>query len=220
LFANSCHEQHEADRCAAASKGVIPADTGAKSPAPRPGRPTRDRSESDYESSGRPGENTGENVGLLVLQTVLSTRVPGLRVPQEGGGVTKPRVACGSRRKVLNLLVDRSTQRNPGKAKAHWSEISFRAICRKKWWNWTWFALAALSAIRVYYVREMIAALVIFSALFVLAAGAALILFLLGSGLDWTLTWAEGRAMQVAQVARRGWALCAELSKRPLLRSR
>jgi hypothetical protein len=64
--------------------------------------------------------------------------------------------------------------------------------------------VAALTAIRVYYVQEMIAALVIFSALFALAAGTALVLLLLDCGLEWMLTSAELRAMQVAQVVRRG----------------
>lgn len=86
--------------------------------------------------------------------------------------------------------------------------------------KWTCIALAALTAIRLYYVQEMIAELVLFSALFALVAGAALVLFLLDRGLNWTLTWARLRAMQVAQLARRGWALGSELSKRPLLRSR
>jgi hypothetical protein len=121
---------------------------------------------------------------------------------------------------VLNLLVDASIERNVGNDKGRRSEISFRAICRKQWCKWTWFAVAALSAIRLYYVQEMIAALVIFSALFALAVGATLVLILLDCGLKWTLTWAELCAMQVVQVARRGWVLGAELSKRPLLRSR
>jgi hypothetical protein len=119
--------------------------------------------------------------------------------------------------KMLNLLVE---QRNPSKAKGQASEISFKAICGKKAWKWTCIALAALTAIRFYYVQEMIAALVLFSALFALVAGAALVLFLLDRGLDWTLTWAGLRAVQVVQLARRGWALGSELSKRPLLRSR
>jgi len=117
-------------------------------------------------------------------------------------------------------LVNGSTRQNAGNDKGHRSEISFKAICRKKWWKWTWFVLPALIAIRLYYVQEMIAALVLFSALFALAAGAALMLFLLDCGLEYTVTWAELRAMQLAQAARRGWALGAELSKRPLQRSR
>jgi len=132
LFASSRHKQHEADRCGTTSKGVIPADTGAESPTPSPGRPTCDRSESNYESSGRSGKNTRENVGLLVLQTVLSTSMPELGVPQKGGRVRTPGVVCGSRRKVLNLLIDRSRQRNAGNDKGYGPRSLSRRFAQKR----------------------------------------------------------------------------------------
>ena len=72
----------------------------------------------------------------------------------------------------------------------------------------------------LYYVQEMIAALVLFTALFALTVAAVLVLILLDCGLEWTLIWAGLRAMEVAEVARRGWALGAELSKRPPHRAR
>lgn len=78
--------------------------------------------------------------------------------------------------------------------------------------------LAALVAIRLYEVQEMIAALAIFSVLFALAAGAVLTLFLLDRAGQRTLAWAAPRATHVAQTARRGWALAVELSKRALHR--
>jgi len=45
--------------------------------------------------------------------------------------------------------------------------------------KWIWIGLAAVPAIRLYYVQEMIAALIIFSVLFVGASMVVLIIFLL-----------------------------------------
>jgi uncharacterized membrane protein YraQ (UPF0718 family) len=98
--------------------------------------------------------------------------------------------------------------------------ISLKSVSNSKVRKWILLGFAALAAIRLYYVREMIAALAIFSVLFALAAGAALMLFLLDRASQRTLAWAELRTTNAAQTARRGWAFAAELSKRPLHRPR
>ena len=61
------------------------------------------------------------------------------------------------------------------------------AITRK----WLWFGLAAAFALRFYYVREMIAALIIFSVLFAAAAVLALVVFLLDRASQQIVIWAE-----------------------------
>lgn len=96
-------------------------------------------------------------------------------------------------------------------------------ICMKSAFNskvrkWTLLGLAALAAIWLYQVQEMIAALAIFSVLFALAAGAVLTIFLLDRAGQRTLAWAGPRTTHVAQTARHAWALTAELSMRPLRR--
>jgi hypothetical protein len=96
--------------------------------------------------------------------------------------------------------------------------ISLKSASNNKACRWTLLGLAALAAIRLYQVQEMIAALAIFCVLFALAAGAVLTLFLLDRAGERTLTWAAPHMMRIAQAARRMWALAAEFSKRPLHR--
>ncbi len=98
--------------------------------------------------------------------------------------------------------------------------ICLKSVSNSKVRKWALLSLAALAAIRLYQVQEMIAALAIFSVLFALAAGAVLMLFLLDRAGQRTLAWAAPRTTHVAQTARRGWAIAAELSKRPLHRPR
>jgi hypothetical protein len=57
--------------------------------------------------------------------------------------------------------------------------------------KWMWIGLAALLALRFYYVREMIAALMIFSVLFVAAAIVVLAVFLLDRVSYYIVIWAE-----------------------------
>jgi hypothetical protein len=57
--------------------------------------------------------------------------------------------------------------------------------------NWIWIGLAAVPAIHLYYVQEMIAALIIFSVLFVIAAAVVLIIFLLDRASKQIVVWAE-----------------------------
>ena len=58
-------------------------------------------------------------------------------------------------------------------------------------WKWVWITLVLLPAIRLYYIQEMIAALLIFSVLFAVVATVALIIFLLDRASDRTVAWAE-----------------------------
>lgn len=58
-----------------------------------------------------------------------------------------------------------------------------------KWWRWG--GLIALVTLKFYYVQEMIAALVIFSVLFVGAATVVLIVFLLDRASQQIVVWVE-----------------------------
>ena len=69
--------------------------------------------------------------------------------------------------------------------------------------KWIWIGLAAVPAIRFYYVREMIAALIIFSVFFVGAATLVLIAFLLDRASEHAMIWAEAG---VARLTHRGKA--------------
>ena len=91
------------------------------------------------------------------------------------------------------------------------------AVTEKKARKWMWIGLAALVAIQLYYVQEMLAALLLFSILFALGAGVAVVLFLLDRASQRTLAWAEPQTKQAVELARRAW-VSAELSKKLLHR--
>jgi len=80
---------------------------------------------------------------------------------------------------------------------------SFRWVCQKLpaaiRTKWIWIGLAAVLALRFYYVREMIAAFIIFSALFAVIAVAALIVFLLDRASQQIVVWAEPRVARFAR---------------------
>jgi hypothetical protein len=69
---------------------------------------------------------------------------------------------------------------------------------RKLWWLG---GLGTLVALKFYYVREMIAALMIFSALFVIGAAIVLVVFVLDRIAQRTFAWAESGAGWVARWA-------------------
>jgi hypothetical protein len=80
---------------------------------------------------------------------------------------------------------------------------SFRWVCQKLSaalrGKWIWIGLAALPALRFYYVREMIAALMIFSVLFVAVAFVVLVIFLIDRFSQQIVVWAEPGAARVAR---------------------
>jgi hypothetical protein len=77
---------------------------------------------------------------------------------------------------------------------------------------WIWSALAVFVALQIYYVQEMLAALLIFSVLFAIVCAVFLVVFLLDRASQRTVSWAEPSAVRVAQAARRGVALAGELA--------
>ncbi|MBZ5642405.1 MAG: hypothetical protein LAO19_06575 [Acidobacteriia bacterium] len=91
------------------------------------------------------------------------------------------------------------------KASKVWSE--------KKARKWMWVGLAAFVALQIYFVQEMLAALILFTGVFVIFALVALVLYLVDRAGQWGLGWAGNQA-------RRGMALAEDLSKKQLRRPR
>ena len=88
-------------------------------------------------------------------------------------------------------------------------------LSEKKIPKWMWIGLAALIALQIYYVREMLAALLIFAVLFAFGAAIAFVLFLFDQASQKTVEWAEPQAKRAAHAARRGVAhVEEEISKR------
>ena len=83
----------------------------------------------------------------------------------------------------------------------------------KKIRNWMLLGLAAFVALQIYFVQEMLVALVLFTGVFVLLAVAALALYLIDRAGQWGLVWA-GRQ------ARRGLSVAEEISKKQPRRPR
>ena len=79
------------------------------------------------------------------------------------------------------------------------------------WRKLLWWGLGAAFVLQAYYVREMLAALVIFTFLFVIGAVIAGVVYLLGRAGETTVTLAE-------PVARRGVAYAEEISKKAFRR--
>jgi hypothetical protein len=90
----------------------------------------------------------------------------------------------------------------------------------KKARKWMWVGLVAFVGLQIYFVQEMLAALMLFTGLFVILAIIALVLYLVDRVGQWSLGWAGQRARPAFQLARRGWTLAEDLSKKPFRRPR
>lgn len=97
--------------------------------------------------------------------------------------------------------------------------ISLKSVRELKNKKWLWFGLAALAAMQLYYVREMVAALLLFSILFVVAAIVALVVLTLDWASQNAVAWAEPRVIQVSKSAR-WWPRFETASRRLLHRLR
>jgi hypothetical protein len=71
--------------------------------------------------------------------------------------------------------------------------------------KWVLIGLGVLPALRIYYVREMVATLMIFSILFVAGAAFVLVLFLLDFASQRLLSWAEAGVLRAAGRAVKAW---------------
>ncbi len=95
-----------------------------------------------------------------------------------------------------------------------------KVLSESKARKWMWIGLVAFLALQVYFVQELLAALMLFTGLFVILAIGALILYLIDRAGQMGLGWAAQRARPVGQLARRAWAAAEDLSKKPFHRPR
>ena len=86
--------------------------------------------------------------------------------------------------------------------------------------KWMWAFLVALVAFQIYFVRELLAALLLFTMGFAVLAGIALILYLAQQAGQQSMAWVEPRTRWMTVAARRGWEHLEELSKKPFHRPR
>ena len=97
---------------------------------------------------------------------------------------------------------------------------SFRAVDKKKARKWIWITVAALLALQIYLVQELLAALVLFSAAFVFVGAVVLFLYLFDQAGRRTMAWAEPQTIRAARLARRALARAEQVSKKQLHRQR
>lgn len=90
-----------------------------------------------------------------------------------------------------------------------------RMISEKKARKWMWMGLLAFVALQLYFVQEMLAALMLFAGAFAILATVALALYLIDRAGQWSLEWAGQHSRPALHLARRGWALVEDLSKKP-----
>jgi sensor histidine kinase regulating citrate/malate metabolism len=90
----------------------------------------------------------------------------------------------------------------------------------KKARKWLWISLAALAALQVYFVQELMAALFLFSVGFVIIAVAALVIYLFDRASQRTMDWAEPQTLRAGRIARRALARAEEVRRKQLHRQR
>ncbi len=98
--------------------------------------------------------------------------------------------------------------------------MSLREVNAKKARKWLWIGLAALAALQIYFVRELMAALALFSVLFAVVATVALVVYLFDRAGQRTLAWAEPKTIGAVRLARRALGRAEEVSKKQLHRLR
>ena len=86
--------------------------------------------------------------------------------------------------------------------------------------KWMWVFLGALVALQLYFVRELLAALLLFTLAFAALAGFGLVFYLVQRAGQSSIAWVEPRTRALAGVARRGVGMVEEFSKKPLRRPR
>ena len=83
-----------------------------------------------------------------------------------------------------------------------------------------WVALVSFVALQIYFVQEMLAALALFTGVFIILGIIALILYLIDRAGQWGLGWAGRGARPAVKLARRGLTAVEEVSKKPFRRPR
>ena len=97
---------------------------------------------------------------------------------------------------------------------------SLRVVKTRKARKWLWIGLATLAAVQIYFVQELMAALVLFSVLFAAVAAGVLLVYLFDRASQRTMSWAEPQTLRAARLARRAWTRAEEVSRKQLHRLR
>jgi hypothetical protein len=87
------------------------------------------------------------------------------------------------------------------------------ALSEQKARKWLWIGLGAFVALQIYFVQEMVAALMLFTGLFIVCAIIALVLYLVDRASRWGIDMA-------GQQAKRALVAAEEISKKQLRRPR
>jgi hypothetical protein len=88
-----------------------------------------------------------------------------------------------------------------------------KVFSERKARKWLWIALGALVALQVYFVQEMVVALMLFTGIFIVCAIIALVLYLVDRASRWGLGLAGNQA-------KRALVAAEEISKKQLRRPR
>ncbi len=88
-----------------------------------------------------------------------------------------------------------------------------KVFSERKARKWLWIALGALVALQLYFVQEMVAALMLFTGIFIVCAIIALVLYLVDRASRWGLGLAGNQAKRAIVAAE-------EISKKQLRRPR
>ena len=88
-----------------------------------------------------------------------------------------------------------------------------KVFSERKARKWLWIALGALVALQVYFVQEMVAALMLFTGIFIVCAIVALVLYLVDRASRWGIGLAGNQA-------KRALVAAEEISKKQLRRPR
>jgi choline-glycine betaine transporter len=84
--------------------------------------------------------------------------------------------------------------------------------------RWMWGFLIALAALQMYFVQAMVAALFLFALAFVFIAMIVGVFYVANRASQAGLSWFEPYARVAARVARRGYAILEELSRKTFRR--
>ena len=95
-----------------------------------------------------------------------------------------------------------------------------KMLSEKKARKWMWAGLAAFVALQIYFVQEMLAALMLFTGVFIIFAIVAVVIYLVDRAGQWSIGWAGDRARPAMQLARRGLTLAEDLSRKQFRRPR
>ena len=88
-------------------------------------------------------------------------------------------------------------------------------MTRKRIKKWVWITFAVVIALQVYFVREMLAAELLFGLLFLILLLIVLLAYLLKQAGERTLAWAKPAAHWLGLTARRGFVLAEAISRKP-----